>query len=113
MSHHDCNQKLLVRNSKGGRMERRHGAAAIGIQATDMSNLGRVGVLHLVEAEPTSLHADVVNQLRDFIVEGHLSPGSRVPERELCERFKISRTPLREALKQLAADELLDLSQHP
>jgi DNA-binding GntR family transcriptional regulator len=74
-----------------------------------MSNLGRAGAVHLVEAEPASLHADVVNQLRDFIVEGHLSPGSRVPERELCERFKISRTPLREALKVLAAEGLIDL----
>src|SRR5258708_39543839 len=74
-----------------------------------MSNVVRAGALHLVEAEPTSLHADVVNQLRDFIVEGHLSPGSRVPERELCERFKMSRTPLREALKVLAAEGLIDL----
>src|SRR5258708_3188795 len=39
----------------------------------------------------------------------HLSPGSRVPERELCERFKISRTPLREALTVLAAEGLVDL----
>src|SRR5260370_1114966 len=74
-----------------------------------MSNLGSAGAVHLVEAEPASLHVDVVNQLRDFIVEGHLSPGSRVPERELCERFKISRTPLREALKVLAAEGLIDL----
>jgi DNA-binding GntR family transcriptional regulator len=74
-----------------------------------MSNLGRAGALRLVKSEPTSLHADVVNQLRDFIVEGHLSPGSRMPERELCERFKISRTPLREALKVLAAEGLIDL----
>jgi DNA-binding GntR family transcriptional regulator len=81
----------------------------VGIQAADMNNLGRAGALHLVKAEPTSLHADVLNQLRDFIVEGHLSPGSRVPERELCERFKISRTPLREALKVLAAEGLIDL----
>src|SRR5260370_18433793 len=74
-----------------------------------MNNLGRAGALHLVEAQPTSLHADVVTQLRDFIVEGDLSPGSRIPERELCERFKISRTPLREALKVLAAEGLIDL----
>jgi DNA-binding GntR family transcriptional regulator len=74
-----------------------------------MINLGRTSALHLVESEPISLHSDTVNQLRDFIVEGHLRPGSRVPERELCERFKISRTPLREALKVLAAEGLIDL----
>ena len=74
-----------------------------------MSTLGRDSALRLVEREPTSLHNDIVNQLRDFIVEGHLKPGSRVPERELCERFEISRTPLREALKVLAAEGLIDL----
>src|SRR3984893_2973766 len=125
-------QGMLVRNQKGGRIIRtdtgvRSGrwawrlptviaggrgtdvAADIGIQAADMSNLRRAGALHLVKAEPTSLHADVVTQLRNFIVEGDLSPGSRIPERELCERFKISRTPLREALKVLAAEGLIDL----
>src|ERR1700730_2408141 len=65
--------------------------------------------LKLVESEPASLHADIVNELRDFIVEGHLTPGIRVPERELCEKFKISRTPLREALKVLAAEGLIEL----
>jgi DNA-binding GntR family transcriptional regulator len=76
-----------------------------------MSPLGsaRARALRLVDSEPASLHAEVVTQLRDFIVEGHLVPGSRVPERELCERFKISRTPLREALKVLAAEGLVDL----
>ena len=74
-----------------------------------MSTPGRTGALRLVETEPASLHTEVVNQLRDFIVEGHLAPGSRVPERELCERFGISRTPLREALKVLAAEGLIDL----
>ncbi len=74
-----------------------------------MSTLGMARAAHLVEREATSLHSDIVSQLRDFIVEGHLTPGSRVPERELCERFKISRTPLREALKVLAAEGLLDL----
>jgi DNA-binding GntR family transcriptional regulator len=61
------------------------------------------------EGEQASLHADIVSQLRDFIVEGPLSPGSRIPERELCEKFGISRTPLREALKVIAAEGLIEL----
>jgi DNA-binding GntR family transcriptional regulator len=69
----------------------------------------RASALRLVESEPSSLHADIVNQVRDFIVEGHLAPGVRVPERELCEKFEISRTPLREALKVLAAEGLIEL----
>jgi DNA-binding GntR family transcriptional regulator len=72
-------------------------------------NLKRTSALSLVESGTGSLHADIVNQIRDFIVEGHLAPGARVPERELCEKFEISRTPLREALKVLAAEGLIDL----
>lgn len=59
-----------------------------------------------------ALHDEVVARLRDMIVEGELAPGERVPERELCERFGISRTPLREALKVLAADGLVELQHH-
>ena len=65
--------------------------------------------LRLVESVPASLHEDVLGQLRDFIVEGHLAPGARIPERDLCEKFGISRTPLREALKVLAAEGLIEL----
>src|SRR3981189_3590921 len=84
----------------------RHGSGAI------LSNFMRAGGLKLVESEGASLHADIVNQLRDFIVEGHLVPGSRIPERELCEKFDISRTPLREALKVVAAEGLIELLPH-
>lgn len=56
-----------------------------------------------------SLHGEVLTRLRDFIVEGNLPPGGRVPERALCERFGISRTPLREALKVLASEGLIEL----
>lgn len=56
-----------------------------------------------------SLHDEVVERLRDLIVEGELEPGKRVPERVLCERFGISRTPLREALKVLASEGLVEL----
>jgi DNA-binding GntR family transcriptional regulator len=61
-------------------------------------------------ARPTaSLHEGLLVALRDFIVEGNLADGARVPERALCERFNISRTPLREALKVLAAEGLIEL----
>jgi DNA-binding GntR family transcriptional regulator len=60
-------------------------------------------------AAGASLHGEVLSRLRDYIVEGSLAEGERIPERELCERFGISRTPLREALKVLASEGLLDL----
>lgn len=56
-----------------------------------------------------SLHGELLVALRDHIVEGHLADGARIPERQLCERFGISRTPLREALKVLAAEGLIEL----
>ena len=55
------------------------------------------------------IHAKLLEQLRDLIVEGVLEGGARVPERVLCERFGVSRTPLREALKALAAEGLIEL----
>ncbi|HEY6430668.1 MAG TPA: GntR family transcriptional regulator [Acetobacteraceae bacterium] len=56
-----------------------------------------------------TLHADLLAGLRNMINQGELAPGMRVPERLLCERFGISRTPLREALKVLAAEDLVEL----
>ncbi len=56
-----------------------------------------------------SLHHVVVDRLRNMIVEGDLAPGARVDEGGLCEEFGISRTPLREALKVLASEGLVEL----
>jgi DNA-binding GntR family transcriptional regulator len=56
-----------------------------------------------------SLHETVTGRLRDMIVEGHLAEGSRIIERELCERLGVSRTPLREAFKVLAGEGLVEI----
>ena len=61
------------------------------------------------ESGKISLHDEVLSRLRDYIVEGNLSDGARIPERELCTQFGVSRTPLREALKVLASEGLVDL----
>ena len=54
----------------------------------------------------------VADTLRDLIVRGELAAGSRVVERVLCERLNVSRTPMREALKLLEADGLIEISQN-
>lgn len=54
-----------------------------------------------------SLHDEVAAQLRDLIFAGDLLPGSFVDEVAMAERLEISRTPLREALKVLAAEGLV------
>jgi len=57
----------------------------------------------------TSLHDAVVGHIREMIFSGELPSGERVPEKHLCQRLAVSRTPLREALKVLASEGLLDL----
>ncbi|PXW24913.1 GntR family transcriptional regulator [Paraburkholderia caballeronis] len=64
----------------------------------------------LPKVERLRLHDTVVDHLRNFIVEGLLAPGVKLNERKLCEMLGISRTPLREALKVLAAEGLIDIS---
>ena len=59
--------------------------------------------------DDVSLHDEILGTLRTYIVEGNIADGARISERQLCEMLKISRTPLREALKVLAAEGLVDL----
>ncbi|MBK6852499.1 MAG: GntR family transcriptional regulator [Burkholderiales bacterium] len=60
-------------------------------------------------APPATLQQDVVQRLRQRIIEGELAPGAKLNERELSERLQVSRTPLREALRMLAAEGLVEL----
>ncbi len=53
------------------------------------------------------LHNNTVVVLRNMIITGVLAPGERLNERELCERLKVSRTPVREAIKTLTQEGLL------
>ena len=56
-----------------------------------------------------SLQASVLERLRQEIIEGVWKPGVRLQERILCERFGISRSPLRETFQVLASEGLLEL----
>jgi DNA-binding GntR family transcriptional regulator len=56
-----------------------------------------------------TLHDEVVERVRALIVEGRLAPGSRIHETELGKALGVSRTPLREALKVLASEALIEL----
>ncbi|AUA33293.1 GntR family transcriptional regulator [Pseudomonas sp. SGAir0191] len=63
----------------------------------------------LARIERMHLHDTVLDHLRRFVIEGTLKPGIKINERELCEVLGISRTPLREALKVLAMEGLIEL----
>ena len=51
-------------------------------------------------------------QLADEIVRGALQPGAALDETELARRFSVSRTPVREAIRQLAASGLVEARAH-
>ena len=63
----------------------------------------------IIEISRLALHDQVVARLRTLLVEGHIAPGAKLNERELSLRLNVSRTPLREAIKLLAAEGLVDL----
>lgn len=56
-----------------------------------------------------ALHEQVAQRLRQMLVEGRIAPGAKLNERELSELLQVSRTPLREAIKMLAAEGLVEL----
>jgi DNA-binding GntR family transcriptional regulator len=57
----------------------------------------------------SALHAQALGTLREMIVTGELKAGERIAETAVCDLLGISRTPLREALKLLAAEGLVEL----
>ncbi len=59
-------------------------------------------------AEETSLSGDIAKKLEEEILRGRVRPGHRLDERELSERYGVSRTPVREALQRLSASGLAE-----
>jgi DNA-binding GntR family transcriptional regulator len=58
------------------------------------------------------LHEATVVALREMVRNSELLPGTKINEAMLCETFGISRTPLREALKVVASEGLIELRPH-
>ena len=61
------------------------------------------------QAGSQNLHEATFQTLKSLLVEGKIAPGSKLNERELAERLNVSRTPIREAIRRLAADGLVEL----
>lgn len=59
-----------------------------------------------------TLAEDLRLQIADEIVRGQLGPGAALDEMELARRFRVSRTPVREAIRQLAASGLIEVRAH-
>ena len=56
-----------------------------------------------------NLYREVADRVRELIEQGVLAPGERISEKKLCEQFGVSRTPLREALKVMASEGLVEI----
>ncbi len=63
----------------------------------------------LPEITRLSLHDQVAVRLRTLLIEGRIEAGAKLNERELTDLLQVSRTPLREAIKLIAAEGLVDL----
>lgn len=56
----------------------------------------------------TTLSQKIANTLSEEILKGDLTPGDRLDEQSLADRFKVSRSPIRDALRELAATRLIE-----
>lgn len=63
----------------------------------------------IIELSQLALPHQAAQRLRGMLIEGVIAPGAKLNERELSEQLKISRTPLREAIKMLASEGLVEL----
>lgn len=81
-----------------------------GAEAAKPRKTGRPLPLHRLQ-QP-SLTDVTVRQLRQMIVRGALAPGEKLSETALCDALGISRTPIREALKLLASEGLVELRRN-
>jgi DNA-binding GntR family transcriptional regulator len=73
-------------------------------------SLGKLGRPRAIR--PAALHGVLLNHLRDMIENGALAPGEPIVENDLSQRLGVSRTPLREALKVLSSEGLVELRPH-
>ncbi len=62
-----------------------------------------------LEIDRNNLQHRVAARLREMLIEGLIAPGAKLNERDLSAQFGVSRTPLREAVRMLAAEGLVSL----
>lgn len=77
-----------------------------------MSEAKEIDREFLVARAPTLLRHSVTESIRHAIALGRFHPGERMPERDLCEMTGVSRTLVREALRQLESEGLIEVVAH-
>jgi DNA-binding GntR family transcriptional regulator len=66
-----------------------------------------LGIVHQTIQRQRSLSQQTYDALRNSILSGQLAPGDRLIETQIASQLQVSRTPIREALRQLQQDELV------
>jgi DNA-binding GntR family transcriptional regulator len=66
------------------------------------------GVRAMAEIETRTLAEQIADRLRDDILSGGLAGGQRLSQEALADQFRVSRVPVRDALRQLQAEGLVD-----
>jgi len=70
----------------------------------------KVRLLDYPVEKPLTLRERIVDFIKDSVVSGRLKPGERVPEQEIAENLGISRTPIREAFRQLESEGFISVT---
>jgi DNA-binding GntR family transcriptional regulator len=105
------------------RTESRHATLSLAADRTSMSQRpcrenpilkpGAQKALAKPAREPSRTVVEyAIDAIRDAILQGHYAPGQRLIEAELTEQLGLSRGPLREALRRLAADGLIEIAPY-
>ena len=68
--------------------------------------------LRLPRAQPRVLRQEVLEALRSDILSGRTKPGSRLLEADIAQRMGVSRAPVREAIRQLEQEGLVEFFPH-
>ena len=63
-------------------------------------------------AFPKTLAEGIYNYLKEAIIKGDIEPNQRLQDKNIALRFNVSATPVREAIKRLAGEGLIELSSH-
>jgi DNA-binding GntR family transcriptional regulator len=78
------------------------------VASSQDSSIASLPAQQLERIERRSLRDMVVDAIRDAIIQGKLKPGDKIPEIELAEQLGVSRTPIREAIRILEQQGLVN-----
>lgn len=100
--------RLPIRHERAEATGWRHGnLAAFGLRCYPQSMT--TPTLSRIDQPPATLRDIVQERMREAIIEGVFEPGQRLVERPLCDQLGVSRTVIRETIRYLEAEGLVEI----